>query len=222
MFDIFKWFFGIVAVIIFAYVMVVIARTLLTSTVGIVTDVNQSTSSAIVASSTSGIRDWFQKLYNPVPFVPGAVVVDNTNSNSNQGYRNPIADSILNAYKESDLMDNGEDSFDARWGGKYSRGEYGNEPTIVNKPTPLANKLPQMIFPSAVLNNLQHKGKCVVGGCSMQFCVDQKEITQLVSTCEYRPAYACYRNAVCERNRDSGQCSWKVDNQLALCLQNLQ
>jgi hypothetical protein len=219
MFDILKWFFGIVAVIIFAYVTVVSIRSLLSNTIGVVSDVSQSTSSAIVTSSTNSLRDWFSKLYSPAPFVPGAIVVGDGNSN-NQGYRNPIADKILNAYSETDFYGNKEDTFDERWGGRYSRGAFFDEPSVDNQTTPLANKLPEMIFPSAVLNNLQFHGKCVVGGCNMEFCVDQKEITQLVSTCEYRPAYSCYRNAICERDSRSGKCGWRVDNQLASCLQN--
>jgi hypothetical protein len=60
---------------------------------------------------------------------------------------------------------------------------------------------------------------CVVSGCSMQFCVDQENLLRLNSSCEWRPAYACYKQAICERNKQTGQCGWRLDNTLATCLQ---
>jgi hypothetical protein len=61
---------------------------------------------------------------------------------------------------------------------------------------------------------------CVVGGCSMQFCLEQNEVAKLVSTCEYIQAYQCYRTAKCERDTNTGRCGWRMDNTLASCLQN--
>lgn len=55
---------------------------------------------------------------------------------------------------------------------------------------------------------------CYVGGCSGTVCSDQPGA---VSTCEYRPEYACYRTAVCERQA-SGQCGWTETEELTACL----
>lgn len=58
--------------------------------------------------------------------------------------------------------------------------------------------------------------RCYVGGCSSQICSDKPD---MVSTCEYRAEYACYRNAKCER-QSSGQCGWTQTPALLQCLAN--
>lgn len=55
---------------------------------------------------------------------------------------------------------------------------------------------------------------CYVGGCSQTVCSDEPGA---VSTCEYRPEYACYNTATCER-QDDGKCGWTETDELALCL----
>lgn len=57
-------------------------------------------------------------------------------------------------------------------------------------------------------------GKCYVGGCSSQICSDQPDTP---STCEYREQYACYKTAVCERQK-TGQCGWTDTAALRMCL----
>jgi hypothetical protein len=59
-------------------------------------------------------------------------------------------------------------------------------------------------------------GKCYVGGCSQQLCTDQPD---MVSTCEYTTAYACYKTAICARQA-SGQCGWTQTADLQACLAN--
>lgn len=54
---------------------------------------------------------------------------------------------------------------------------------------------------------------CVKTGCSGHICADQQRIT----TCEFRPEYACYQQAVCERNA-SGQCGFRQTSALTSCL----
>jgi eight-cysteine-cluster-containing protein len=54
---------------------------------------------------------------------------------------------------------------------------------------------------------------CTVSGCSGQVCADQPVGT----TCEFRPEYACYRNARCARQAD-GQCGWIPTDELRRCL----
>lgn len=58
---------------------------------------------------------------------------------------------------------------------------------------------------------------CVVGGCSSQMCVEEGDPG--MSTCEYRAEYACYREAVCER-QTSGMCGWTQSSELTACLEN--
>ncbi|HTK60041.1 MAG TPA: hypothetical protein VL283_02445 [Candidatus Baltobacteraceae bacterium] len=54
---------------------------------------------------------------------------------------------------------------------------------------------------------------CRRTGCSGQLCADQ----DMVSTCEYRPEYACYKDAACERQAD-GKCGWTPSAALTACL----
>ncbi len=56
--------------------------------------------------------------------------------------------------------------------------------------------------------------KCYVGGCSAQICSDQKD---MASDCMYRPEYACYQSATCER-QNTGQCGWTETPALRQCL----
>lgn len=55
---------------------------------------------------------------------------------------------------------------------------------------------------------------CYVGGCSGQICSDREGV---ISTCEWREEYACYQNAICERQPD-GQCGWTPTPELEACL----
>lgn len=54
---------------------------------------------------------------------------------------------------------------------------------------------------------------CIKTGCSSQVCSDHNVIT----TCEFRPEYACYQKAVCERQRD-GNCGFTKTRELTECL----
>ena len=54
---------------------------------------------------------------------------------------------------------------------------------------------------------------CVKTGCSGQICADQS----VISTCEFRPEYACYATATCERQA-SGSCGWTQTPALTSCL----
>lgn len=57
--------------------------------------------------------------------------------------------------------------------------------------------------------------ECVVGGCSGTVCEEKGEGT--VTTCEYRPEYQCYKQAVCER-QISGQCGWTKTSSYNSCV----
>lgn len=56
-------------------------------------------------------------------------------------------------------------------------------------------------------------GKCLITGCSGQICSDEDVIT----TCEYKAEYACYKTAKCERQED-GKCGWTPSEDLVTCL----
>lgn len=55
---------------------------------------------------------------------------------------------------------------------------------------------------------------CFRGGCSNQLCSSQPG---LGSTCEWRPEYACYQQAACERQAD-GACGFTPSPALSACL----
>lgn len=56
---------------------------------------------------------------------------------------------------------------------------------------------------------------CRVGGCSGQLCIGPDDPG--FSTCDWRPEYACYHNATCER-QDDGGCGWTRTDEFKRCL----
>jgi len=56
---------------------------------------------------------------------------------------------------------------------------------------------------------------CSPTGCSGQICSDE----DIVTTCEYRTEYACYKTARCERQAN-GACGWTQTSKLSQCLQS--
>jgi hypothetical protein len=59
-------------------------------------------------------------------------------------------------------------------------------------------------------------GGCVHGGCSNHLCVEASA-GPVGSTCEFRPEYACYAAAKCERQVD-GRCGFTPSETLTRCL----
>jgi hypothetical protein len=57
---------------------------------------------------------------------------------------------------------------------------------------------------------------CHVGGCSSQVCSEWDDV---VTTCEWREEYACYRSARCEPQGD-GRCGWTPTPELLACLES--
>jgi len=55
--------------------------------------------------------------------------------------------------------------------------------------------------------------RCFKTGCSSQICADDNVVT----TCEFRPEYACYQKAICERQK-SGECGFTQTAELQSCL----
>lgn len=58
---------------------------------------------------------------------------------------------------------------------------------------------------------------CVKTGCSGTVCAEQD--SGVMTTCEFKPEYACYREATCERQAD-GTCGWTQTPELTGCLAN--
>ncbi len=58
------------------------------------------------------------------------------------------------------------------------------------------------------------QAECFVGGCSSQICSENEGV---ISTCEFRPEYACYQTATCERQA-GGECGWTETPELDACL----
>ncbi|MDD5318146.1 MAG: eight-cysteine-cluster domain-containing protein [Candidatus ainarchaeum sp.] len=56
--------------------------------------------------------------------------------------------------------------------------------------------------------------QCVVSGCSGQVCANRSVVT----TCEYRPEYACYGLTSC--GCVGGRCAWRETPEFAACLEN--
>lgn len=57
--------------------------------------------------------------------------------------------------------------------------------------------------------------ECRPTGCSGTVCSAEDVIT----TCEFRPEYACYQSATCAAQAD-GQCGWTMTPELEACLAN--
>lgn len=55
--------------------------------------------------------------------------------------------------------------------------------------------------------------RCFKTGCSREVCSDQSVVT----ACIFRPEFACYANAVCERQRN-GECGFTPSPELRSCL----
>jgi hypothetical protein len=60
---------------------------------------------------------------------------------------------------------------------------------------------------------------CVKTGCSATVCAEPEPGKEVVTTCELKPEYACYRDAACERQGD-GSCGWTQSQTLTACLAN--
>ncbi|MCW5808104.1 MAG: hypothetical protein KIT31_37480 [Deltaproteobacteria bacterium] len=59
---------------------------------------------------------------------------------------------------------------------------------------------------------------CVKAGCSSTVCTDAAA-EDVITTCEFKPEYACYQHATCERQPDH-TCGWTKTPELEACLAN--
>jgi len=60
---------------------------------------------------------------------------------------------------------------------------------------------------------------CAVGGCSNQICASKEKASDLVTTCEWREEYSCYRMTSC--GCIQGVCQWKETSEFNECLKKL-
>ena len=60
--------------------------------------------------------------------------------------------------------------------------------------------------------------ECKISGCSGTICIDASA-EDVITTCEYRSEYACYKAAICEKQED-GKCGWTQTEELKNCLEN--
>jgi hypothetical protein len=61
------------------------------------------------------------------------------------------------------------------------------------------------------------QGACIKSGCSGTICTEPGK--EVVTTCEYKPEYGCYKTATCER-QPGGACGWTETAELTACLAN--
>jgi len=119
-------------------------------------------------------------------------------------YRNKdVADVVVpNADTEEEVLledeDLGEDEVEVEVEDSQNS---DNNPPSVTSPVPILDPKPVL-------------GACYVGGCSSQVCSDSPDV---MTTCEWREEYACYRTAKCER-QESGQCGWTQTEELLACV----
>lgn len=71
--------------------------------------------------------------------------------------------------------------------------------------------------PAAPVEPTPSASGCVKSGCSGTVCAEPGN--EVVTTCEFKPEYACYRDAACERQGD-GHCAWTLTPALTACLAN--
>lgn len=90
----------------------------------------------------------------------------------------------------------------------------GNKQPPPSDPTPPTDPTPTEPAPADAAAPLE---ACAPTGCSGTVCAPESE--QIMTTCEYRPEYECYKTATCERQPD-GQCGWTQTVELDTCLEN--
>ncbi len=71
-------------------------------------------------------------------------------------------------------------------------------------------------IPVSFTSEVVGSAPCVVSGCSSEICAE----TEMMSTCAFRPEYACYARARCERQA-SGSCGWTKTADYRACITTL-
>ncbi len=63
----------------------------------------------------------------------------------------------------------------------------------------------------------QTDNDCITGGCSGTIC-QSKDAEPIMTTCEYLPEYACYKQTSC--SCINGNCQWKETEEFRNCLES--
>lgn len=71
--------------------------------------------------------------------------------------------------------------------------------------------LPLLVHPDPITGET-----CMVSGCSGEIC-QSADTPPMVSTCIYKPSYACYKAGRCEL-QNNGTCGWTQTPQLSQCI----
>ncbi len=79
-----------------------------------------------------------------------------------------------------------------------------------SKSTPPSEPAPSNEAPAAM-------NDCIKTGCSGTVCTEPGK--DVMTTCEYKAEYGCYKEGVCERQAD-GSCGWTQTPALQACLAN--
>ncbi|MFC1720920.1 hypothetical protein ACFLY0_01005 [Patescibacteria group bacterium] len=66
-------------------------------------------------------------------------------------------------------------------------------------------------------DGISDTNECLPAGCSSQLCVEADIADTIVTTCEFKEEYMCYKEAKCER-QETGQCGWTMTDELGSCL----
>jgi len=74
------------------------------------------------------------------------------------------------------------------------------------------------IFLMALMQNPDAQMQCAVAGCSSQLCVEASEAENIMSTCEWRNEYACYKLSICAKDPKTLKCGWQQTPELKECL----
>lgn len=88
------------------------------------------------------------------------------------------------------------------------------EATATGSTTPEQYRLTFKVMPEGLVIKPKTTAPCYISGCSAQVCSDKEDV---VTTCEFKEEYACYKTAACERQRD-GACGWTMGAALTACL----
>lgn len=76
-----------------------------------------------------------------------------------------------------------------------------------------------LLMGSACAAEVKEAKTCKIGGCSSQLCVDANA-GEILSTCEWTEAYACYpKHGICEV-QENGECGWTKNPAFDACIAN--
>jgi hypothetical protein len=105
--------------------------------------------------------------------------------------------------------------------GFMDKDNYSIDALIVRKitgvPKPIFRQIEPKLPTTPTSVNKEKPKQCFIGGCSGEICSDRPGV---ITTCEMRPEYACYKKyGKCEL-QSNNQCGWTMTEELKKCLEN--